>query len=192
MKLIIPLLCFFQNLKVKGPKDSKDCTTTVSMEGKCVCDLVCTCVFVFVGSCHFVSFVSVHVCLSMLACCFKTPVLPILLVYAVAVFGTQTGVCVSTHTHTHTLALSLSLYRSLSLPVCVSAWEGRQWAAEQSEAGRWGIWRCFWSSDCVVTAHTVTTAWYELPTFDSGYLECSFSFFPFFLLASKSLLLILW
>lgn len=30
------ILLFFQNLKVKSPKDSKDCTSTVSMEGKCV------------------------------------------------------------------------------------------------------------------------------------------------------------
>lgn len=101
--------------------------------------------------------------LSRLVCFFKNLVLSSLLVYAVVGFGRQTGACVSllsrSHTHIHPLVLSLSLSLSLSFSLPSNAWERRQWAGGLSQERRRGIWRCFWSSGCVVTAHTVMTAW---------------------------------
>lgn len=137
---------FFQNLKVKGPKDSKDCTTTVSMEGKCVCRYLPLCVCVFCVLCVCL-WACLNVCRSRLAALRLQHCPFCLCMQWRALGGKLVHVWAISHLHTHSCSLSLSLF----------AWDRRQWAGGQSEERRWGIWRCFWSSDCVVTAHTVMT-----------------------------------
>lgn len=161
IKLTIPL--FFQNLKVKGPKDSKDCTTTVSLEGKFVYCCVFVCVYML--SCMYI-YMSVHVCVSQLGWCFKTPVLPFLLVYAVAGFGRQVGVwvIVRAHTHTHTCTLCFRLSRSLSLSVRL-CWRKEalnrrtEWGEEKRDMEVLLVLRlccnCTYGNDCMMCAAAV-------------------------------------